>query len=137
MITINSSGLLAVDQRLQLLHHRRRAADEQARAVARDRGALGVRIGIGQRLLDARQRQILAAVAAQAVEVDRGGEPFGLRIGFGGDAATARIAVRARAPARRLETLAVMHHRLDRVVGREMMREREAHADLRGELGAE
>ena len=52
------------------------------------------RVGIGQRLLDARQRQILAAVAAQAVEVHRGRELFGLRIGFGGDRCDRQNAVR-------------------------------------------
>jgi hypothetical protein len=33
----------------------------------------------------------MAAVAAQAVEVHRGGELFGFRIGFGGNGATARM----------------------------------------------
>ena len=127
-------GLAGRDHRLQLLHHRCGAADEQARAVAHDRGAFGVAVGIGQRFLDARQRQILAAVAAQAVEVHRGRELFRFRIGFGGDHGDRQNGVRRLAPARRLEARLVMRHRIDGVVGRKMMRERKAHADLRGEF---
>ena len=49
---------------------------------------------IGQRFLDARQRKVLPAIAAQAVEVHRGGELFGFRIGFGGDRCDRKNAMR-------------------------------------------
>ena len=42
--------------------------------------------------------------------------------------------MRSRAPDRRLEMRLVIRHRLDRVVRREMMRERKTHPDLGGEL---
>ena len=44
------------------------------------------------------------------------------------------MAVRRRAPARRLEMRAVIGHRVDRVMRREMMRERKTHPDLGGEF---
>ncbi len=129
-------GLACRDHRLQLLQHRRRAADEQPRAVARDGGALAVRIGIGQRLLDAGQRQILAAIPAQAIEIHRRREALGLGVGFGRYHGDGENAVRRRTPARRLEMRAVIRHRFDRVISRKMMRKREAHADLRGQFRA-
>ena len=127
-------GLACRDHRLQLCHHRRGAADEQPRAIARDRGALALGIGIGQRFLDARQRQILAAIPAQPVEIHRRRQPLGLRIGFGRDHRDRENAVRRRAPARRLEARAIIGQRGDRVIRGKMMRERKAHADLGGEF---
>ena len=44
--------------------------------------------------------------------------------------------MRRRAPARRLEVVAVVDHRFNRVKRRKMMRKRKAHSDLRGELRA-
>ena len=97
---INSSGWLAVIIGCSFAitvaglptNRRERLRAIEARSASR--------VGIGQRLFDARQRQVLAAVAAQAIEIHRGREPFGLGVGLGRDRGDRQNAVRRRRASR-------------------------------------
>ncbi len=107
-----------------------RAADEQARAVGAARLLLGRRAGVGERLLGADQRPVLAARAADVVEVEGRGEPLGLGIARGRDHGGGQDRLRPLQPDRGPEAGAVAADRIRRVVVREVMGEGEAEAEL-------